>query len=428
VRKPDQDAVYRKIALRLMPFLLACYVIAQIDRFNISFAKLQFLGDLRLNDAIFGFAGSFFYVGFMAFEVPSNLLLARVGVRKILSSLMVGWGAVTCLLMFARNDLDLYVLRFLLGATQAGFLPGVIFYLTLWFPDRLRGRANALLITGIPMAGIVGGPLAGWIMENMQGLHDLRGWQWLFLLEGIPAILLGMTAYVFLDNDPASSAWLSASEKRAMLNERGAGQARLGVKNSETLWAVVRDFKIWQLGLIYFGYFCSLNAVVLWSPTVLAMVSEKSVGLVGWLSGLVAILSTIGMIAIGLSSDHFKERYWHVGVCGLIAAGCLLLLPLAAKSVGLTMVLLILAATGVYTVLGLFWTIPGAYLESKAAAGGIALISTFGAFGGVVSPALIGWLKVKTESLYVGLSTVAVLLVVSMVALILSGPSAGARA
>ena len=417
-------AVYKKTAWRLMPFLILCYVLAQIDRFNIGFAKLQFLHDLRLNDAVFGIAASAFYVGYMLFEVPSNWLLTRTGVRKTLLRIMVFWGAVTCTLMFAKSATYLYGLRFLLGVAEAGFFPGIVFYLTLWFPDRLRGRISTLFVAAIPASGIIGGPLAGWIMGDMEGINGWHGWQWLFLLEGVPTILLGIVAYYYLKDSLATATWLSSSEKDAVSEDLAADTVARPDNASDNFHAALRNSRVWQLAVIYFAYFFALNANILWGPTLLKAVGEQTVGVVGLASGAIALFATLGMILVARSSDRYMERRWHICTCGLVAAGALLLLPLASRSLGATIVLLGVSSTGLYSVLGLFWTIPSAILRGNAAAAGIALINSFGALAGSLGPALIGWIKVQTGSLYVGMGAVAVFLIISMVALVRLAPSA----
>ncbi|MFN0314515.1 MAG: MFS transporter [Burkholderiales bacterium] len=374
-------------------------MLAQIDRFNIGFAKLQFLRDLNLNDAVFGVAAS-------------------AGVRKTLLRIMLFWGAVTCALMLAKSANHLYILRFLLGVAEAGFFPGILFYLTLWFPDRLRGRVSTLFITAIPASGIIGGPLAGWIMGSMEGVNGWHGWQWLFLIEGLPTIALGVVAYFYLNDGPASAGWLSTVEKDAVSADLATDSAGRHKKTSDDLQAALRDPRVWQLALIYFVYFFGVNANILWSPTLLSDGGKQTVGVVGMASGAVALLATLGMILIGRSSDRRMERRWHVCGCGMAAACAFLLLPLAAGNLAATMCLLVVSSTGLYAVLGLFWTIPTAFLKGGATAAGIALISSFGALAGSMGPALIGWIKVQTGSLYIGLSAVAVLLIVSMLLLV----------
>jgi D-galactonate transporter len=423
----NADPIYRKIAWRLLPFLFICYMIAIIDRFNIGFAKLQFLQDLKLNDAIYGLAAGIFSIGYVAFEVPSNLLLERVGVRKTLLRIMVLWGIVTSLLSFANSAYHLYILRFLLGVAEAGFFPGILLYLTYWFPDRLRGRMTSLFVMAVPVGGIVAGPLSGWLMDRFHDVAGLRGWQWLFLIEGLPSVVLGIVAFFYLPDRPAQAAWLAEAEKsmvgRDLEADRAAGHARSPRRFGEAL----RNPRVYAMALIYFAYFCSLNTILLWTPTLLKTVGVATVTAIGWLSGMISLISTAGMVLVGYSSDRAMERRWHVALSGLLAAGCFFLLPAAAHSVALTVALLTLASVGIFSVLSLFWTIPSAYLEGSAAAGGIALISSIGSFGGAVSPFFVGWIKVETGSMYVALSAIALLLAIGMILLLACVPAARGR-
>jgi len=417
-----RDQLYRKVAWRLIPFLLACYTVAIIDRFNIGFAKLQFLQDLKMNDAIFGLAAGIFSIGYVALEVPSNLLLDRIGARKTLLRIMVLWGLVTVLLMFVHNQYHLYILRFLLGAAEGGFFPGILFYLTLWFPDRTRGRMTSLFVIAVPLGGVIAGPISGLILDGMQGVGGLRGWQWLFLAEGLPAVLLGFTAYFYLPDRPAGAGWLSSEEKRTIEQDLAADRAA-ALKTPKSFSAALQDPEVYLLSFIYFAFFCSLNTILLWAPSLLKRVGVVTATDIGYLSGIISIVSAVGMVAIGYSSDRLMERRWHVALCGFVASGCFLLLPLAAGSVAVTVMLLAVASIAIFSILSLFWTIPSGYLEGSAAAGGIALISAIGSFGGAVCPAFVGWVTVRTGSLYTALSAVALLGAVGMVTLILSVPS-----
>jgi D-galactonate transporter len=421
-----EHAVYRKIAWRLIPFLLLCYMLATIDRFNIGFAKLQFLHDLKLDDAVYGIAAGIFSVGYVAFEVPSNLLLERVGVRRTLLRIMVLWGMVTCLLMFAQSAMHLYILRFLLGVAEAGFFPGILLYLTYWFPDRLRGRMTSLFVMAVPVGGIISGPLSGWVMSRFQAVGGFHGWQWLFLTEGAPAILFGVVAFFYLSDDAASAHWLSDEEKNRVLADLATDRQSRPAK-SASFRDALRDPKVYVLAFIYFAYFCSLNTILLWGPSVLKAVAGQTVSSIGWISGGISLVSTIGMVVVGYSSDRYLERRWHVALCGFAAAICFLLLPLVVGSLILTIVVLTIASVGIFSVLSLFWTIPSAYLSQSAAAGGLALISSIGAFGGAVSPAMIGAVRVQTGSLYIGLALVALLLVIGMLALLVCIPASNAR-
>ncbi|MCA6125084.1 MFS transporter [Bradyrhizobium sp. WSM 1704] len=413
--------LYRRIAWRLIPFLLACYTIAIIDRFNIGFAKLQFLKDLNLDDAVFGLAAGVFSIGYVALEVPSNLLLVRIGVRKTLLRIMVLWGAVTVLLALVQNQYHLYLLRFLLGAAEGGFFPGILYYLTLWFPDRVRGRMTSLFVMAVPLGGIIAGPLSGLIMDHMQGVHGLHGWQWLFIIEGGPAVLLGIAAYLYLSDGPQAAAWLSAEEQRQVANDLARDRAS-APGTTRSFAAALREPRVYLLSFIYFAFFCSLNTILLWTPTLLKRVGVATATEIGWLSGAISVASALGMVAIGYSSDRLMERRWHVVACGLVAATCFIALQAAQGSIVLTVAMLAAASIGIFAILSLFWTIPNATLDGSAAAGGIALISAIGSFGGAVCPALIGWMNVATGSIYRPLALVGALLALGMLTLILGVP------
>jgi sugar phosphate permease len=425
IESADEARLYRRVAWRLIPFLLGCYTIAIIDRFNISFAKLQFLHDLRLDNEAFGYAAGIFSIGYVALEIPSNLLLTRIGVRRTLLRIMVLWGMVTMLLTFANNQYYLYILRFLLGAAEAGLFPGVLFYLTLWFPDRLRGRMTSLFVLAVPFGGIIAGPISGLLLDNMQGVLGLHGWQWLFLIEGLPAVALGVVAFVWLPDRPADARWLSSAE--ALRIEASVGTVRAGAAHGDNFAAALRDPRVYLLAFVYFTFFCSLNTILLWAPSLLRQVGVATATNIGWISGSISAVSALGMLLVGASSDRLRERHWHVALCGFVAAACFVLLPLAKDNVGMTVLCLTVASIGIYGILSLFWTIPSAYLQGSAAAGGIALISAIGSFGGAVCPAFVGWLTVRTGSLYGAFAAIGLLHAVGMAALLLWAPRLSQR-
>jgi D-galactonate transporter len=407
--------LYRKISWRLIPFLLLLYLICYVDRVNIGFAKLQFLSDLGLNDAHFGFATGLFFVTYSLFDIPSNLMLDRVGVRKTLLRIMALWGVLTAMQMFIRNAGELYVLRLLFGAAEAGFLPGIMLYLTYWFPDHYRGRVTSLFLMGIPLAGVVGGPLSGLIMEHFDGVHGLRGWQWLFLLEGVPAVILGVVAYFYLDDGPAKANWLSDDERKALQRDFELDRSRSPKGTRHSFMAVLRDPMIYALAAMNFCVNCGTNAVSFWTPTPLKSAGMTGFGGIGWLTGLISAISAVAMIAVGLHSDRMLERRWHFAGCGILGAAGFLALPLGANSLPLTAIILTCAAIGNFCVLAVYWTIPPSYLGGKGAAGGIAAASMVGAIGSGVSPSIIGWLKVQTGSLYAGLAVVALIVLAGVV-------------
>ncbi len=422
----EHDALYRKIAWRVLPFLFVCYVVNYIDRVNIGFAKLQFLQDLHLNDQVFGFAAGLFFIGYLIFEVPSNLLLARYGARKTLMRIMVLWGAITVLLIFVKTATMLYVLRFLLGAAEAGFFPGIILYLSYWFPDHRRGRATSLFILAVPVSGIIGGPLSGWIMDSFHNALGLRGWQWLFLIEGLPAIVLGLLVWFILTDRPQHAHWLTDAEKSIVAGALERDRQKGGTGSHGRLRDALRSPRLYVLTTVYFTMFMFLNAVGFWIPTILKSVGVESLTHIGLLQAAISVCTAIGMVLIGRSSDRLRERRWHAAICGFVGAASFLLLPLASHSAVFTTLLLAAGSVSIFGVQTVFWTLPAKYLEGAAAAGGIAVISSLGALGGALSPSLVGMMKVHTGSIYAGLAVIAAVLIIGMITLLLGVPSAPA--
>jgi sugar phosphate permease len=407
------DRLYRKVTLRIIPFVFVCYLIAMVDRLNVGFAKLQFMSDLHLTETQFGIAASLLYFGYILFEVPSNLLMQRSGLGLTLLRIMTLWGVATLLLAFADSRFHFYGLRFLIGLAEAGFLPGVLLYLTYWFPDRMRGRMTSFVMAALPVSGIIGGPLAGWIMTATDGMLGLKGWQYLFLIEGLPAIALGICAYFFIARDPQHARWLDDSERAVLMKEIAADRGRMDGQ-PRSFAAALADKRVWGLALCYFVFYCLENALLVWIPTLLRSVGSISILQIGWISGAISLVSMVGMQLISNHSDAVQERRWHVIGCGVVAGASFILLPLAAGSVVLTTAILMASSIAVFAFLALFWTIPSAYLQGTSAAGGLALISSIGAAGGIVSPIFIGWMKDWTGSFYGSLGSMGLLLILAM--------------
>jgi D-galactonate transporter len=399
----EAEQVYRKVIWRLMPFLTICYIVSYLDRANISFAKLQFMNDLGFSEAAYGLGAGLFFVGYVLFEVPSNVLMQRIGARRTLLRIMVLWGLISSAMMFVSSPTLFYVMRFFLGAAEAGFFPGVIYYLTFWFPSARRGRVTGIFMLGAAAAGIIGGPVSTWIMVHLSGIHGLHGWQWLFLLEGLPAVTLGVVAYFFLCDKPADAKWLSAREKAIVLGDLADEEKRAPGTKGHGLRDALSNPKVY-VGIV--GYFCVLvtfNAIGFWAPTIIRDVGVKDLVDIGWLSSVVFLAGALGTYLIGFSSDRKMERRWHlVASCAAIAL-CFALLPLAHHNVALAIALLSLAATASYGSFVVFWTIPPSFLPSDSKAGGIALITSLGGIGAFVSPTLVGAMKEGTGSIYAGL-------------------------
>jgi sugar phosphate permease len=317
-------------------------------------------------------------------------------------------------LAFARTETGFYTLRFLVGAAEAGFFPGIVLYLTYWFPDRYRARVTSLFAMAVPISGIVAGPLSGFIMTHLAGAAGLAGWQWLFLFEGLPSILLAVVAYFLLADRPYNARFLSEAEKQKIEADLQADALRKSDTAPRSFGAALRQPRVYGLALVYFAFYSMQSVLLIWVPTLLKSAGVTDLNEIGWRAASISLAGTIGMVAIGYSSDRLRERRWHLIGCGGLAALVFMLLPLGAASPNLTTLLLGVAAVLVFAFLGLFWTVPTALLDRKAAAGSIALISSIGASGSALSPAFIGWTKVLTGSFYGAVSSLALLLLVSM--------------
>jgi MFS family permease len=403
----DRDAVYRKITWRLMPFILACYVINYLDRVSIGYAKLQFMPEMHMNEAVFGMITSVFFFGYIAFEVPSNLLLVRIGAPATLTRVMVLWGATVVSMMFARNEYWLYVQRFLLGSFEAGFFPGVLLYLSFWFPNHRRGRATSLFLVGIPLSGLVGGAISGAIMEGMDGVWGIRGWRWLFLIDGLPAVLLGLAAMFVLTDKPANARFLTEAEKQVVVDDMEADRKARTTAASTTVRETLRNPKVWLMVVVYFTM-AFLNTNQVWFPTLFKTVGAKSVTEAGNILVGVWIFAAVFVLLVCRNSDRIGERRWHILVTGTLATVAYLALPLAAGSLWASAVLVAIAAAAGYAVFMVFWTIPPVFLEARGAALGIAMISALGQFGGLSGPVVVGWAFHETGSIYFGFTVAAV--------------------
>lgn len=387
-----------------MPFLIICYIVSYLDRANISFAKLQFMNDLGFSEAAYGLGAGLFFVGYVLFEVPSNILMMRIGARRTLLRIMVLWGGISSAMMFVNSPLTFYVMRFFLGAAEAGFFPGVIFYLTYWFPAARRGRVTGFFMLGAAAAGIIGGPVSTWIMVHMSGLHGLHGWQWLFLFEGMPAVILGFVAFFFLSDKPQDAKWLTAREKSIVLDDLAAEETRAPGGHGHGLRNAFANPKVY-VGIV--AYFCILmpfNALGFWAPTIIRDVGVTDLVDVGWLSSVVFFAGAIGTFVVGASSDRTMERRWHLAASCAVVMICFALLQLVPHNIPLAVALLSAAAAAAYGGFVVFWTIPPTFLPGDSKASGIALITSLGGIGAFVSPTLVGALKASTGSIYLGLS------------------------
>lgn len=412
------EALYKKVAWKLLPFLFISYVIAYLDRVNIGFAALRMQQDLGFSDAAYGLGAGIFFLGYVLFEVPSNLLLARIGARKTIMRIMIGWGLLSSAMMFVETSTHFYVLRFFLGVFEAGFFPGIILYLTYWFPAQVRGSIISIFMSAIAIAGIFGGPISGWIITSMDGFHGLHGWQWMFLLEGSPAIILGIIAAFILADRPRDAKWLTAAEcekiERDTKVENGHGAHSIG--------AAARDPRIYALALVYFSVMCGLYILGFWLPGMIKSYGVSSPLHIGLLSAVPYIVSAVDMVVISRHSDVTGERRKHLAGSMSVAAIALVASTFVPNNLVLGLLFLTVAAVGIYASMPLFWTIPTRYLAGKAAPGGIALINSLALTGGFVSPTVLGFIKTNTGSINNGIYIFAMVLVVGAIVLLVAMP------
>ncbi|WP_321916499.1 MFS transporter [Burkholderia cepacia] len=410
---PAHQALYRKLNWRLLPFLLLCYTFAYLDRVNIGFAKLSMQSDLGISDAVYGLGAGIFFLGYVLFEIPSNLLLPRIGARKTISRIMVLWGLTSAGMMFVHNEATFYGMRFLLGVFEAGFAPGMIFYLTYWYGQRRMAGVMAVVMLAGPIGGAFGSPLSAWLMTGLSGAHGLAGWQWMFIVEGLPCVLLGALALKVLSDRPADAAWLTDDEKRllaAELHAPGAGHHSFG--------QVLRDPRVYLLAFAYFTIICGIYAVSFWLPSILKADGVTDTMQIGLYSMIPYVCAAIAMIVIGRRSDRRGERRFHSAVPALIGAIALAVATTANGNLVISLVGMTIATSMIWAAYTVFWAIPSQYLKGDAAAGGIALINTIGLIGGFLSPTIIGAIHSATGSMAAGLLVMVALLVAGAAVLV----------
>ncbi|CAG2156760.1 MFS transporter [Cupriavidus numazuensis] len=414
-----EDATYRKVSWRLVPFLLLCYVVAYLDRVNVGFAKLQMLSDLKFSETIYGLGAGIFFIGYFLFEVPSNVILHKVGARIWIARIMITWGVISAAMMFVTTPTMFYVLRFLLGIAEAGFFPGIILYLTYWYPANRRGRTTTFFMTAIALSGVIGGPLSGWVMQSFDGHNGWSGWQWMFLLEGIPSILVGLWVLAYLDDRIVHAKWLTNEEKALLERNIASEDAH---KEDPPIRTVLSSPRVWLMSAIYFCFVMGLYGVSFWLPTIIKQTGVKSALDIGLLTAIPYGCAVVGMVLFAFSADRSGERRWHIAIPAVAGALGLLLSVYWHDSTTLAMVALTLATIGILTTLPLFWSLPTAFLAGTGAAAGIALINSLGNLAGFLSPYAVGWLKDLTHTTDSGMYLLAACLVVGA-ALTLSVPA-----
>jgi ACS family tartrate transporter-like MFS transporter len=401
-----EQAIFSKIRLRLIPFMFLLYCVAYLDRVNIGFAILQMDRDLGFGPQVFGRGAGIFFLGYTLFEVPSNLLMARVGARIWIARIMIVWGLVSAAMMYVDSVPLFYASRFLLGVAEAGFFPGMILYLTYWFPASERAKSVAQFMTGTAIANVIGGPLSG-LLLTLDGAMGLAGWQWLFLVEGIPAVLLGIFVLYYLTEGPADAHWLTADERKWLIARMDADRAaRVTGHDSSTLKAALTSPRVWYFGLLYFTIVVGFYGITFWLPQIMKSLSGFSNIKIGLISAIPYVIAAIVMVVVATSSDRTGERRWHVAIPSFISAVGLILSASTSDPM-LSLAALSLAAAGIWAALGPFWSLPTAFLTGAAAAGGIALINSLGNLGGFLSPMLIGEIRARTGSFALALYVLA---------------------
>ena len=412
-----EDRVYAKVTRRIIPFLFLCYIFAYIDRVNVGFAKLQMQQDIGMSDAVYGIGAGIFFIGYFFFEVPCNIALQKIGAKYWLGPIMIIWGVVSGLTMFVTTAHQFYAVRFLLGLVESGFFPGVILYLTFWYTRKHRAKMVAAFMTAVPLSGIIGGPISGWLLERMSAVGGLHGWQWLYICEALPSIIAGIVTMVFLDDGPRKAKWLNPEEK-ALLMER-LDQEEINKKaegaGHHSFVDAFRSVKVWLLCLIYFGFVMGNYGVSFWLPQIVKDTITKDPLQIGWLTAIPWAAAAVAMLIAGHHSDKTGERRWHVAITGIIGAAAFALSGFPHISGMLGLIALTVATAGIACAYSIFWSLPTAILSGTAASAGIAWINSVGNLAGYLSPYLVGKIRDTTHSMTLALLLLAFSSLVSAV-------------
>jgi MFS family permease len=402
-----QDTLYRKLLWRIVPILFCCHTISFLDRVNIGYAKLQMLGDLKIDDSAFALGASMFFLGYILFEIPSNLVLHRIGARLWIARIMLSWGIVSVGTMFVanlahflgvRNETMFYIMRLLLGCCEAGFYPGVLLYINYWFPSTRQTKVTAGLLLALPLSLVFGGPLSGWLMQQSQGFFGYDGWQWMLAVEGTPAILLAFWVYFGLADKITDASWLSAPEKALL--EKNVVAERLG--KSYHFGAALRDYRVWIVAGIIFTYATGFYGLSFWLPSIIRAAGVKSTFHIGVLSAIPFVAAAASMLFNTWHSSKTNERRWHGAVPAFIGGAGLILSAAFAANLPVAIFFLSVAAAGILGLTPVVWTYPGSLLSGTAAAAGIAMINSFGSLSGIAGSMVTNVMKQITGSINSG--------------------------
>lgn len=425
----EDDALFLKVTWRLMPLLVAGYMIAFIDRINIGYAELQMKDALGFSEVAFAAGASIFFIGYLLFEVPSNLLLERIGARKTLTRIMVLWGLVAAGMAFVQTPTQFYVLRFLLGVFEAGFFPGVILYLTFWFPSAKRGRAIAIFTTATALAYVIAGPMSGAILKYLDGSLGQAGWQWLFVVQGLPATFLGIVVFFTLTDRPEQASWLTQHEKDRVRHhlEHDANAVVGGHHGSP--WALFRDPKVYLLVVVYFMFLGATYSLLFWIPTLIQSWGVKDLLVIGLLGAIPGTLAAIGMVLFGRSSDRHMERRWHFFIAAVVCAAGIALTVFTKGLLVPSLIGICIMSIGQGSTTPLFFTAVSEYFPAKSAAIGVAVVSSLGNLGPAVLPPILAGIRTSTGSQTASLAVISLLYLAAALLLIVTiKPSATARA
>jgi MFS transporter, ACS family, tartrate transporter len=409
----SEREVIPKLSLRLIPFMFVLYIVSYLDRVNVSFASLQMNAALGFSAEIYSLGAGIFFIAYFLFEVPSNLILHRVGARLWIARIMITWGVISSAMMFVKGPISFYVLRFLLGAAEAGFFPGMILYLTYWFPNDARGRAVARFMTATAVAGAIGSPISGLLLQ-MNGIGGLAGWQWLFLIEGLPSIVLAFVTLAYLPDEPSKASWLTHDEKKWIAGRLEQERAQVSTQRHESTRAAMASSRVWTFAGIYFAIVMSFYGITFWLPQIVKSFSGVNDFVVGCLAAIPWIAATVVMVIISKHSDATRERHRHVALSAIAGAAGLIGAGLTTNPV-LELASLSLAAAGIWGTLGPFWAMSSEHMAGTGAAAGIALINSVGNLGGFAGPYLIGWVRTRTDSFTWGLVVLALILIAGAV-------------
>lgn len=406
----DGEAMRKRIASklrwRIVFYCFVLFIVNYLDRVNVGFAATHMNKDLGLSATAYGFGAGVFFLGYIAFEIPSNMMMHKVGARIWIARIMVTWGLISCAMAFIQGETSFYILRFLLGAAEAGFVPGILLYLTYWFPARDRAKATAGFMTATVLSTVIGAPISGWILATVPNWHGLANWQWLFILEGLPAVILGMFTFFYLVDRPQDGRWLDEAERKWLIAELERENREVANTGAHEYGAIFRDPRVWLLTLIYMFNAMAVYGVVLWLPQIVRSIGGLSDIQTGFVTAVPFVFAAIGLVLVARSSDRTGERKWHTALAALFGG-----LFLAASAVAPTplvgLMLISAAAFGVWAVLGVFWSLPTQFLTGAAAAAGLAAINGFAQIGGFAGPYLVGWIKDTTQSFTPALLTLA---------------------